>query len=122
LDNKLANGKVNFIPLFDTGIETTESAVVQSMPAAGTLSRFYVRLSSTAFNKDKGAYVFTVRKNGLDTGVACTIGVGGTDANGLIGMDLEHNVEFKEGDTIAISSTPSDNPNPAAMRWMARFQ
>ena len=43
------------------------------MPTSGTLTHFYVRLNENAANKDKGRYVFTVRKNGKDTDVTVTI-------------------------------------------------
>lgn len=108
--------------MFDTGVDASEAVVLQSMPASGILSHFYVRLGGPASNKGQGAHTFVVRKNGKDTDVTCTIGVGGKDPDGLVGMDLEHQVEFKEGDTLSISCTPSDGPNATSMRWTARFE
>ena len=121
-NGKMDASKITYIPLFEGNQDQDEVNVLQVVPSGGTLTHFYVRLNASAANKDKGSYVFTVRKNGKPTDVSCVIGVGGKDPNGLTGFDLKNAVEFEEGDTLSIECTPKDNPNPVAMRWTARFQ
>ena len=101
--------------MFNAGVSSTEGAVQQPMPAAGTVSDFYVTL-----NTEPGtgkSYTFVVRKNGDDTEVTCTI-----SGTATTGSDLANSVDFDAGDLISIMATPSaQDPSQMSMRWTAQF-
>lgn len=60
-----------------------------------SVSQLRVHLNAAAVGS---SYVVTVRKNGVNTLLTCTIGVGSTDAS-----DLSTNLTFKTGDALSIS-------------------
>jgi hypothetical protein len=88
------------------------------MPAAGTLSQLRIRLSAAAGAATTG-YTFTVRKNGVATGVTCTITFSATNCS-----DTTNSEAFVAGDLLSIEADPtavqpSDNLD---VRWTAKYQ
>lgn len=72
--------------------------------AAGTLANFYVRASVAPGGVAQ--YVYTVRKNGVDTGMTVTM----SGVNTLV-SDTTHTVAVVAGDLISISATPTGTPS-----------
>lgn len=106
----------NYVPMFAsrTCAAAQESQCEQTMPVAGTVSQFRIRLDLAP----TGQYIFTVRKNGANTTVTCTI----TEASASnVCADLANSVSFDAGDRIAIQSAPSSTPGTRQMRWTAQF-
>jgi hypothetical protein len=93
-------------------VSTNEADVEQEMPAAGTFEGFRARLSTAP---GLGEWTFTVRKNGADTGITCTISGAATScAAGSSGS-------FVEGDTMSVKAVPTAGAASSAMRWTARY-
>jgi hypothetical protein len=95
-----------------------ETAVQQQVPFAGTLSRLHVRLDGPAGTAGSGEfYAFTIRVNGSDTAVTCTILETATNCSDSVNTAL-----FNAGDLISLGVVPStSNPATRAMRWTAQF-
>lgn len=110
----LATAATDFVPMFDGTVSATEGDVDQAMPVAGTLSDLRVRLD-TAPGAGK-SYAFTVRKNGADTSVTCTVSEAATSCS-----DTTNTAIFFSGDLISIESVPTGTPTAAAMRWTAKY-
>ncbi len=105
-----------------TAAQTNESDAQQVIPVAGTLSNLCVLLNKAPQNgAGNQQIVFTVFKNGVATGVTCTIAENATNAT-----DITHTVSFAVGDTITLESDPtgSTTNNPATnifVRWGAKY-
>ena len=106
-----------FVPAFYSNVSANETAVNQIMVIPGELSYLYVRLDNSPGGTT--SYTFTVRKNGVDSTLSCTI-IG--SATSCMDIDPSHSLIFDAGDLISIKAVPS-SPNPAAraMRWTAKF-
>jgi hypothetical protein len=105
---------VRFVAAFEGHADSSESIVEQSVPAAGSISRLFVKLTS---GPGAGAsYTFFVRKSGADTALACTIS--GTAATC---SDLVNSVSFAAGDLLSVRVQPTGGPAGREMRWMAVF-
>jgi|GEM_PF-2212471 len=111
--NKLSKTATNYVAMFNAGVNDVESAVIQFISVAGTVSSFRVNMDGSPGG---GQYSFVVRKNGVNTLLTCT--VSGTETTG---SDLSHSVLFAVGDYISIMVTPASNPTSAAMGWTALF-
>jgi hypothetical protein len=106
-----------FMSMFNSGSSTTESQVQQPMPVAGTLKNFIVRRDAALSAATQ--IVYTVRKNGVDTAVTCTI----TFVSGaLTCSDLTHSVVFAAGDLISIGTVRTGTPAQQPTRWTAQYQ
>ncbi len=81
----------------------TEALVQKLVPAAGVFSNFKVNLNG-APSAGK-SYTFTVRKNGVDTGIV--VAISGTATTG---EDVTNTATFAAGDLLSISSVPSGTP------------
>lgn len=94
----------------------TELAVQQIIPAAGTLQNFYVFVQAAP--AAGRSWTLTVRKNGADTAVTCTI----PGFNSQSCSDTTHTVSFAAGDLIAVHVTASA-PAPAGTpgQWTAVY-
>lgn len=105
---------VNFLPAmsaYSSSPNSTESQRKQVVPAAFTMSTFFVNLD-TAPGTAK-SYTFTIRKNSVDTAV--TIAISGSNTSGT---DNTHSVSFAAGDVITIGVTPSGTPSaPSLIQW-----
>jgi len=98
-------------------VGTDESTLQWPMPAAGTVSNLYVRLSESA-GAAGTSYTFTIRKNGSSTGVACTAVAAASTCS-----DTSGSVTFAAGDLISVQASPSATP-PADnldVAWTAKF-
>jgi hypothetical protein len=115
---ELSAGAASFVPMFDSLRSPDETAVQQQVPFAGTLSRLHVRLDGTAGASGSGEfYTFTIRLNGSDTAVTCTILETATNCS-----DSVNTVLFNAGDLLSLGVVPSaSNPTTRAMRWTAQF-
>jgi hypothetical protein len=114
----LSAGADRFVPMLNSLSTATESAAQQAVPIAGTLSKLQTRLDGNAGAASSGkSYVVTVRKNGVSTGVTCTILETATTCS-----DIANTVAFAAGDLISVLVTPSaSNPTARAMHWSAQF-
>jgi hypothetical protein len=106
-----------FMGMFVSGSSTTEAAVQQPMPVAGTLKNFTIRLDAALSGGTSIAY--TVRKNGAATTLTCTIT---TASAALTCSDVTHTVSFVAGDLISIGSTRTGNVGAQGTRWTAQYQ
>jgi len=102
-----------FMGMFVPGQSTTESQLQQNMPAAGTLKNFYVRADGAVGGT---SIKYTVRKNGADTAVTCTM----TSAQSTC-SDTTNSVAFLAGDLISIGSTKTGSTTPQPTRWTAQY-
>jgi Collagen triple helix repeat (20 copies) len=112
------SGSANrFVPAFYSNVNANENAVSQVMAISGELSSLYVRLDNSPGSTD--SYTFTVRKNGLDSTLSCTI-IG--SATSCMDTNLAHSLTFDAGDLISIKAVPSSpSPTARAMHWTAKF-
>jgi hypothetical protein len=102
--------------MFSTNMDSNETIVQNVIPAAGTIKNYYafVETAPTAGH----SWTFTVRKNGADTAVTCTI-VG----NGTLRTcsDTSHTAAFVAGDLISIRVSDVNNPAGTPGQWTAQF-
>ncbi len=92
----------------------TESVAQQVMPDARDLDSFYVKIA-TAPGASKNL-VFTVRKNGADTAITCTI-----TGSGTTGSYTGAAVSFAAGDKVSVSVTlTSSGTTPGSLAWTCR--
>ncbi len=127
----------NFVGMFVFDVFSVEANGQQAMPAAGTISRLFARRNA-APNANQGVNI-TVRKNGADTAVKCTISnpadtvvVGDPDATTTPDaantttscQDVAHSVSFVAGDRISVQVTQTPGlgaPGGTPTRWSAQF-
>ena len=103
--------------MFDGDRSGDEPSQQQVIPAAGTISKFYARLERPAGASGSGkGYTFTVRKNGADTALSCSI-----SETALQCSDTTDSVAFAAGDLITIKAEPFSNPVEREMHWTAVF-
>lgn len=86
----------------------TEANVNGVMAVACTVSAMYVVLSAAPGSTK--SWTFTLRKNGSDTAITCTISDPATTGN-----DTAHTVTFAAGDTWSIKGAPSTTVTSAAI-------
>jgi hypothetical protein len=91
VDNGQVIGKAN----------TTESAVQEQVLFGGTVNAIRIRLNAAAGAAGTG-YTFTLRKNGVDTAVTCSITGTATTCT-----DTAHSASFSAGDLFSISAVPT---------------
>jgi hypothetical protein len=113
----LSGGADRFVPAFFSHVSANEDAVNQIMIIAGEMSNLYVRLNNSPGGSN--SYTFTIRKNGIDSSLTCTIMGSATSCSDI---DPAHSVTFDAGDLISVKAVPS-SPAPTArtMRWTAKF-
>jgi len=99
--------------MFMTESNATEAQIEQNVPAAGTVKNFYVRADSAVGGT---SIKYTVRKNGADTAVTCTM----TSAQSTC-SDTTNSVAFAAGDRISISSAKSGSTSNLRTRWTAQY-
>ncbi|HZQ64876.1 MAG TPA: hypothetical protein VFA66_06595 [Gaiellaceae bacterium] len=105
----------NFMGMFIDGTYAIESFAQMNMPAGGTVEHFYVRAQSSIFI---GSITFTVRRNGVDTAVSCTM-LPGSPVSSC--SDTANRATFAAGDLISIGSVKSGSPLMLLTRWTAEF-
>jgi hypothetical protein len=93
----------------------TEANVQDVVAAAGTVKNFYFVIDTTP--AAARSWTLTVRKNGANTAVTCTISNPNTSCS-----DLTHSVAFVAGDFISVAITASaPAPGGTPGRWTAQF-
>jgi hypothetical protein len=119
-DSDLSSSSTTYIGMLDDISSSTESAVQQAIPVDGTISRFYVRTGGDV-GSTGDTYTFTVRVNGADSLVTCTItGVVTTVEQSC--SDLTNSVAVSAGNLISISSVPASSPSGSPdAHWTAKF-
>ena len=106
-----------FVSAFNSSASGTESAVDQLLPIDGTFSQFYIRLDGSPGSGN--SYALTLRKNGVDTALTCTVSGTATECSDTNAAD---SVSFLAGDIISIKAVPSSILVSArTMRWTAKF-
>lgn len=80
------------------GRSATESSARDVMGQAGTMNNLYVQLDGDPGNTF--TFIVTVRKNGVDTALTCT--VTGNGSNVLTASDLTHSFTFVAGDLVSV--------------------
>ena len=100
--------------MFSAELGTTEISVQQSMPVAGTVMHFYASVQTPP--PGIAAWIFTVRKNGADTAVSCTI----TGAQ-LSCSDNVNTASFAAGDLISVRVLSLNNPPNSPGQWTAAY-
>jgi len=106
----------HYMSMFIGADSATEGDVEQVMPVGGTLSKFYVVFNDNVVGGGN-AFAFTVRKNGADTGVTCTV-----SETQSVCSDTLHSAVFAAGDRISISSVQTGAPTNPTVRWTAHVQ
>jgi hypothetical protein len=106
-----------FIGMFSTNLNAIETLVQNVIPAPGTVKNVYVFVE-TAPTAGR-SWTFTLRRNGADTPVTCTI-----LGDGVLRTcsDTINSEAFAAGDLISIrisASTPAPSGSPG--QWTAQF-
>lgn len=115
----LPTGAVQYFPpgYSATTSTATEGDVPTVCSTAGTIDSLYVKLSGAPGTGGSGkSYTFTLRKNGVDTALTCTI----TDT-ATTGNDTGHSVSFAAGDILTIGVTPANTPTARNASLVMRF-
>lgn len=102
-----AFGKAAFV--LAAVIDTRQNVIA----SGGTIKNLYV---SAVTDPTPGSYAFTVFKNGVGTGVTCTIAAGSTSCH-----DTTHNFSVVAGDRIEIESNPGASPATSIVQWGMTF-
>ncbi len=106
----------NFVPFHSQAATptATETARLQVLGAAVTLGNFFVSVNNAPGTAASGKqYVFTVRKNQVDTAATVTIFETATSA-----VYSGAGVSFAAGDTISLGITPTNTPTaPTLTYW-----
>ncbi len=84
----------NFIPLASSFRGSSYDLAASRVSLSGTLNLFAAAIPDATTETN---YVFTVYKNGVATGLTCTVNQGSTSCS-----DLANCVEFTAGDTMAV--------------------
>lgn len=106
----------NFLGMFMSDDSTSENDVLQIMPISGLLQYFSVRTAVPVSGVDL-AIQFTVRINGSDSEVTCTIPSGESQCSAP-----SDSVAFGAGDLISIGSTETGDPDDHRVMWTAHVQ
>lgn len=109
--NPMANGSTNYVGMGGTG----SSEIVYQYPMATACSVTAMYVSITVAPGSGKSRAFTVRKNGSDTAVTCTVSDLATTAN-----DTSHSVSFAAGDLLSISGVPASTPASASVQVTLR--
>lgn len=94
---------------------TTVAHASTTMPTSGTIDKLYVNLSGSPGAGD--SFIITLFKNGVSSGVTCTVSETNTSCN-----DLTNTVSLTAGDAIAIEISPTGSPTARAVKWGMRFR
>ena len=97
--------RYTFVSVGNPASSTTENDFRQVCPTAGTIKNLYANLSADP-GTSPDAYTFTLRKNGADTLLACTI-----VANNVAGSDTTHGIAVVAGDVLTLSVAPVSTPS-----------
>lgn len=112
-----ATRSLNYMaPFLATAPTASELPAQQLVPIAGTVADLSVKIGSAPGQGN--SYTLTLRKNGIGTGLSCTIEGGeSTDTSCL---DDAHTVAFGAGDFLTLQVSPGGSPRRwHAARWEA---
>jgi hypothetical protein len=114
-NNTTSNSATRFLAPFYYAAASATEANDQIPTVAGVFSDFKVSLSG---DPGGGAtqYAFTVRKNGVDTAIACTIA-----GTATVCSDAANTVTFAAGDLLSVRCIPSNTPTVRRVAWSAKF-
>jgi hypothetical protein len=100
-------------PLGPRGAQGDPGSGIVGGSSGDNLTDFFVALSKAPGLLASGrSFIFTLRKNGADTSVACTVFETASACT-----DLAHSVDYAAGDLISIGITLTGSPNPPIMNW-----
>jgi hypothetical protein len=91
-----------------------ENQATTIIPFNCTISDLYINLNLPP-GVDQG-YIFTVRKNNVDTGIHISI----SDIN-VSGSNILNSADFNAGDVFTIRCVPNNNPNQVSVRWTCKI-
>lgn len=94
----------------NAGWVTTEAPFEVVMPCNGTISNFYMHLSSATAASN--GYTFTVQYNGSNSGVIVTIQNGAQNGNDTVDTQA-----VSAGDTISLRCDPIGTPSGKSTAW-----
>lgn len=94
-----ANTSTNFLPIYAATPDTSEYKSAHVVSAAATLTQ--LRASSFIALGAGDSVTLTLRKNGVDTGLTCTIAASGTSASAT------GSVSVVAGDILTVKSVQS---------------
>ena len=109
VDNLLNPAAIEYGQVMGSGtnFSGTENNFRQVCPTSGTIKNFYVRLHTDP-GTAPDAYRFTLRKNGISTGLTVTI-----TADDTTGSDLVNTVDMVAGDILTLMIEPLNTPSAA---------
>jgi hypothetical protein len=113
-DNTLSRTVTNFLGPFSVGWSATESDVQYAVPIAGTMSKLAAVASVAPTGGD--SWAVTVRKNGANTSMTCTIASGTKRCD-----DGANTATFAAGDLISVSVLGAGNPAASSISWTATY-
>ena len=110
----LDTGSTTYSGLTGASFYTDETTRTQLVTTAGSINNLYVELSgSPGAGK---SYAFTLRVNGANTALTCTVNDAETSDN-----DTAHSVNVVAGDRVSIGCVPSGTPTARYPQWSTRF-
>lgn len=93
---------------------TTENLVETIVATGGTISK--LRINLTAAPSTGKSFVYTLRVNGVDSALTCTVADAATTAS-----DTTHSVSVAAGDRVSIKAVPSGTPTASTVRLCVSF-
>lgn len=97
----MAQALTRYVTIGSDSGHATESSRQQNLPRAGTVSKLYIR-TITNVGGTAQTFIATVRKNGADTPITCTINTGSNTCN-----DTSNSVSFAAGDLFSVKYVTS---------------
>jgi hypothetical protein len=114
------SGGTWYMPFGGSQLDTTEAGVSVLMPTSGTIDKLYVRISVAPGTGN--SFTYTLMKNGVATGLTCTISDANTTASDTTAA---HAVTVGQADTISVRQTQSGTvPDTRAFfgcRWVPTY-
>jgi hypothetical protein len=116
VSNPISASAINYAPLIkcSTAWNAAETNQFQVIPISGVLQNLRVVLSAAP--GASASRTFTIRKNGVDTGLTLTFSGSQTSAT------IRNPVPVVAGDLVSISATPTNSPVQAAVTWSIDFK
>jgi hypothetical protein len=105
----------DFIGLFTGNSSSNEIDVQNIFPTSGTFGNFFAYVNAAPGGTN--SWVFTVRKNGANQAVTCTVSGSNQSCS-----DLTHTTTFAQGDVITIQVTTPNHPAVASAQWTATYK
>jgi hypothetical protein len=103
-----------YMGMFAGNLSATEVQVQNVVPTNGTVGNFFAFVETAPGGAN--SWVFTVRKNGVNTAVTCTLS-GTAQQCG----DTTHTIAFNQGDLISVLVTTATSPATSHGQWTATF-